>query len=147
MQERHRLDYNSPALKDEDSFRLLKLCPGPRIAKSNVGRCAIKTEIEVHRLSACPEYVALSYSWGEQVRFEDIGVGDLAYLPVSTPLMNGLRQMRHPDPDAPTYACIDAVCINQNNSDEPSSRVKMIDDAAYLHGPQGLFSPGSARPI
>lgn len=119
----HRLNYSGYSLDQPESFRLLKLHAGPRNAKSSHGRGIVKADLEVHLVSDAPEYVALSYSWGDQLEFEDIRVRKTR-LKVSKHLNNALRQMR--DPDAAVYAWIDAICINQADKDERSRQVQMM---------------------
>ena len=107
-----------------DSFRLLKLLPGPRNAKDKHFKQPIPAELTTYGLTEAPSFITLSYSWAVPKKFVDLKLGAQAALLISRYLDDDLRQMR--DPCCPVVVWVDSVCINQNDVDERSSQVRIM---------------------
>ncbi|KAI0871637.1 heterokaryon incompatibility protein-domain-containing protein [Hypoxylon argillaceum] len=73
----------------------------------------------------CPEYIALSYVWGEESPMNAISVNG-AMIRVRTNLAQALASLRESDPDA--YIWADAICINQQDDREKSSLVQHMGE-------------------
>jgi hypothetical protein len=70
-----------------------------------------------------PAYVALSYAWGRQERFDDIDLNGSRF-PVGKNLWQFLHHMRLRDKHITLW--IDAICINQSNVKERNHQVQMM---------------------
>jgi hypothetical protein len=99
-----------PLLLD-DSFRLAQVQPGNRDDP-------ISVRLVSARLSAPPEYEALSYTWGDRRTTEVISVSgdeDLSQrktdMQVTTNCHSALKRLRRTD--APRMLWVDFICINQ----------------------------------
>ncbi|KAJ8127487.1 hypothetical protein O1611_g6149 [Lasiodiplodia mahajangana] len=68
---------------------------------------------------------ALSYVWGTEMPRENIFV-DLQIFPVTGNLFEILRSLRHPNTARTIW--IDAICINQSDSDEKTRQVRLMRD-------------------
>ncbi|KAK4580237.1 hypothetical protein LTR86_000440 [Recurvomyces mirabilis] len=125
-------------------FRLLRLCHTWVTNK-------LSLEIKTYPLSSCPQYVALSYTWGESTETEDIFLNNKASS-IRKNLAAFLRQVRC-DADAPGrelfydanlveiesdvrymlpnfdtlgHFWVDALCIDQSNMPERNAQVVMM---------------------
>lgn len=109
--------------------RLLEILP-PISAQSNVN-CRLSTV----SLDDSPDYVALSYVWGDPIVTGNIRVNNCV-MSVTTNLESALRQIRatlFDDSDSehelrglPSRFWIDAVCINSKDKDERSHQVQIM---------------------
>lgn len=110
----------SPLAPNKDSFRLVELQPGRE-------RDVVKLDVKVARLGDrdCDDYEALSYVWGSAKHKVVITVCGHAF-PISKALFDCLTALR--SPDNPRLLFVDAVCINQADSQEKSHQVKMMRD-------------------
>jgi hypothetical protein len=70
-----------------------------------------------------PPYIALSYAWGVNVRYADIGLNGSPF-PVAKNLWDFLVQVRSDDRYAVYW--IDAICIDQTNVHERNHQVQMM---------------------
>ncbi|KAI0114388.1 heterokaryon incompatibility protein-domain-containing protein [Nemania sp. FL0031] len=73
----------------------------------------------------CPEYIALSYAWGDESVVSTISVNGES-VQVRTNLAQALASIR--DSDAVAYLWADAICINQQDDKEKSSLVQHMGE-------------------
>ncbi|KAH8594119.1 heterokaryon incompatibility, partial [Bisporella sp. PMI_857] len=66
-------------------------------------------------------YEALSYTWGSDIIPEDITIGEQFKLKVRPNLHTALRYLKVPNRDL--FLWVDAICINQSDSQEKSDQV------------------------
>jgi hypothetical protein len=98
-------------------FRLIELSPS---AESE----SIKCDLRSYSMNMnYPAYVALSYAWGRQERFDDIDLNGSRF-PVGKNLWQFLHHMRLRDKHITLW--IDAICINQSNVKERNHQVQMM---------------------
>jgi hypothetical protein len=84
----------------------------------------IKCSLQAYILDdECPEYVALSYTWGAKGRHDDIQLNGVSY-PVRRSLWSFLDQMRRRQRYIPFW--IDAISINQNDMSERNHQVQIM---------------------
>jgi hypothetical protein len=84
----------------------------------------IKCSLEAHVLDEnCPEYVALSYTWGSKERHADILLNGVM-VPVGRSLWSFLQEMRAQHQYIDFW--IDAICIDQLNVLEQNHQVQMM---------------------
>ncbi|KPI35740.1 uncharacterized protein AB675_1296 [Cyphellophora attinorum] len=105
------------ALKEDDSIRLLTLLPGSRGSP-------ISCRLEEVRLSSKPEYMALSYTWGEPVLTNTISINGVSK-GVRHNLYTALQYLR--DTAQAQMLWIDALTINQDNIPERNQQVKLMN--------------------
>jgi hypothetical protein len=120
---------SSPSGHSGDELRLLVLLPDQDDAE-------IRCEIQHASLDGPPQYEALSYTWGnpkgknslvpcrgDPSASYPIKV-DEGYLKVGYNLIEALKQLRHDT--NPRTLWIDAICINQDDSEEKNHQVKAM---------------------
>ncbi|KAM5354688.1 hypothetical protein ACJ41O_001335 [Fusarium nematophilum] len=100
-------------------IRLLTLMPHPDRHGPMVG------ELSIVSLLDSPVYDALSYVWGSSVSYFGLDL-DGSPSPIGRNLDNALRHLRLPD--RPRSLWVDAVCINQADSEEQSHQVQLMRD-------------------
>jgi hypothetical protein len=84
----------------------------------------IKCSLQQHKLGEeCPDYVALSYTWGTKERHDDIQLNGVPF-PVGHSLWSFLQQMRLQSRYITFW--IDALSINQSNVLEQNHQVQMM---------------------
>ncbi|KAK5655094.1 hypothetical protein OQA88_5993 [Cercophora sp. LCS_1] len=135
-------NYKNLPLRSTDEVRLVKICRGPGENLTDMIEC----HVEVARLSATPEYAALSYTWGPPTREDESrGMTADALYPikcngqvvlVAANLFSFLRRLRDGKwfSDAlifrpnglPEWIWIDAICINQQDDIERASQVRIM---------------------
>ncbi|KAI1128992.1 heterokaryon incompatibility protein-domain-containing protein [Nemania abortiva] len=81
--------------------------------------------LEDFTYACCPEYIALSYVWGEESVVSTISVNG-ATVPIRTNLAQALASIRVSDPVA--YVWADAICINQQDDQEKSILVQHMGE-------------------
>lgn len=116
-------------IDDEAEIRLLTVLP-------TRGR-KIETTIGVCRRDSAPPYEALSYTWGNQEYDQTIWCNGVP-LPVTKNCKRALRALRarrrasdeYPEAERKghQYVWIDAICINQEDSNERSAQVANMAD-------------------
>ncbi|TLD25003.1 hypothetical protein PspLS_05907 [Pyricularia sp. CBS 133598] len=102
-------------------FRLLRLLPATDAATPLQG------ELEQVDLSDAPHYEALSYVWGDPVFNHELHVVDDSkedVVHITKNLSEALRRLRLPD--EPRTLWVDAICINQDDIEERSRQVSMM---------------------
>lgn len=106
-----------PALKSPSSnIRLLHVHP------SN-GFSGIEATLEWHSFLERPQYMALSYTWGDSARVKPITVNGKR-MNVTENLWNALFHIR--DPHRERVLWVDAICIDQSNNEEKSTQVPLM---------------------
>ncbi|RMD39950.1 hypothetical protein DV735_g5174, partial [Chaetothyriales sp. CBS 134920] len=130
------LRHNSTFYKDNlagvsGTLRLVGILPG---AYSDRVECVLKTQpsILVHRPQR--PFSALSYSWSDEPGWTSIWLNGRHDFRIGNSLFAALRRLRRtPENDTSTEAgtfwiWVDAVCINQANTDEKNSQVSQMAD-------------------
>jgi hypothetical protein len=115
--------------KPTSEIRLLQVLP------SASARSTVNCRLSTVSLDDSPEYVALSYLWGDPTVTRNIRINDCV-IPVTTGLESALRQMRaslfdlsaseSALRDLPSRFWIDAVCINLQDMQERSHQVQLM---------------------
>ena len=104
-------------LVDGFEFRLVRLFP----AKMSGVRCEI-----IHAdLINPPEYIALSYAWGDATETKPIQIGKTT-IPITASLHGALAALRHKTQEVLVWA--DALSIDQHNRDERTQQVKLMTE-------------------
>jgi hypothetical protein len=96
-------------------FRLLRVLP-ERMSR-------LKCEIIHHSLNDSPDYIAISYAWGDSLDAKSL-VLDGAAVSVATNLHDALKAVRHKKND--TLVWVDALCIDQQNKDERATQIRLM---------------------
>lgn len=100
---------------NSQEVRVLKLLPG---GWSDVIQCQMSRVL----LEENPDYEALSYVWGDSLLKYKILVNGVLY-PITTNLYLALRRLRCVD--AARTIWVDAVCINQADTEEKTRQVSI----------------------
>jgi len=106
-------------LLSQDRIRVLELLPG---AKSDTIKCNLTSEL---RLDTENTYDAISYAWGNPNDTIEITCCD-RILSITTSLADALRTIRSKIPQTSHRLWVDAICINQQSSEEKNHQVKRI---------------------
>jgi hypothetical protein len=96
--------------------RLLILEPGS-------GKDPIRCRLDQYRLDKAPRFEALSYAWGDGPKDREVHTSDKMLL-VSQNLHTALSHLRYPDQTRVLWA--DAICINQQDTDEKANQVQLM---------------------
>ncbi|RII22833.1 hypothetical protein CUC08_Gglean013272 [Alternaria sp. MG1] len=114
-----------PLARPAEQIRLLKLQPGADVIRLN---------IQTYELTECPEFVALSYEWGDGSEIHDINI-DGAVFKIRQNLRDALEHVRTFqantsstrlfEEDSP-YFWIDAIAIDQANNTEKPHQVSIM---------------------
>ena len=112
-----------PLEKPNSEFRLLQISKHPL---THQPQCSLHK----YRLTTCPDYIALSYTWGEPTPTHSIPV-DGADLEVRQNLFDFLHAyVTEPwgmkDIEKPVHCWIDQICINQEDLVERSDQVSIM---------------------
>ena len=83
----------------------------------------IEVQLEEYSLSQAPRYNALSYAWGTSERPEQIVIGKQSYRNVTKNLFGFMKYLCKRN--SPLF-WIDAVCINQDDTQERGSQVRLM---------------------
>ncbi|EPE24620.1 hypothetical protein GLAREA_08473 [Glarea lozoyensis ATCC 20868] len=112
-----REKYSYVQLPDSSSIRVLKLWPG-------TGSDHIKCSLQPAMIEdVVDEYDALSYVWGSESPSRTVEV-DGCPLAIRDNLFNFLARLR--DPDVMLSLWADAICINQNSTEERNDQVQQM---------------------
>ncbi|KAK3985284.1 heterokaryon incompatibility protein-domain-containing protein [Cladorrhinum sp. PSN332] len=109
-------DLLDPTLKQ---IRLVQLLPSSTVSDD------IVFNLLTVSLASNPEYIALSYVWGNPAATSCIAVNGVPFQ-ATTNLVAALRQIRLKD--EPVVLWIDAICINQNDKTEKSTQIQLMRD-------------------
>jgi hypothetical protein len=96
-------------------FRLIRVLP-ERMSK-------LKCEIVHRSLEDPPDYIAISYAWGDGVDTKPL-VLQGATIPVAASLYDALKAIRQKKTEALVW--VDALCIDQQNKDERATQVRLM---------------------
>jgi hypothetical protein len=114
-----------PLTRPAEQIRLLKLQPDTDVIRLN---------IQTYELAVCPEFVALSYEWGDGSEIHDIII-DGAVFKIRQNLRDALEHIRTLQADTSStrlfeedspYLWIDAIAIDQANNTEKHHQVSMM---------------------
>jgi hypothetical protein len=115
----------------EHWIRLFELDPGPSCpTTSTTNGFSVSGRLLTCKLTDCPPYLALSYSWGLQPTLVPFVVGSHQDFLISFDLHYALRNLR--DGHQRRYVWIDTICINQKDVPERNSQVKIMREV-YAH--------------
>lgn len=101
---------------ENHEIRLVTIVSEPSLTSS------IECKLSTFYLVDAPSYIALQYVWGDIRKTAPITLND-AEIHVTTNLLAALQRMSAWDPG--TYLWIDALCIDQSNTEEKSHQVSM----------------------
>lgn len=101
-------------------IRLFKILP----SKSG---SLFKGSFSTYELSECPDYIALSYMWGDETTKHHVPLSNGGTIAVRDNLWQFL-QLQGTRLTEPTYFWIDAICINQENVHERNHQVRMMKE-------------------
>jgi hypothetical protein len=117
-----------------NEIRLIKILPQENLHNSSDGE-PVSCSIQNVSLNSKPEYVALSYAWGDNTRSQPLFLnGKLTYITVSLDkALRQLRSLRDSDKGVGARAVwVDAVCINQDDEVEKTWQVQQM--GRIFHG-------------
>ena len=106
----------SPLKQERGEIRLLTLCPG------NFEQ-DIQCKLRIVSLDQHPNYVALSYCWGDPNDRATISLNEQDH-PVTSSLATALRYVRRNDEEVILWN--DATCINQKDRVEKGSQIMLM---------------------
>jgi Heterokaryon incompatibility protein (HET) len=121
---------HTPLSENGDEIRLLELLP----ALFTKSKDFIACRLVVRRLSECPQYEALSYTWGTLARDVPIfivpsplpqGLLVSEALPMTPQLYAGLKRLRQEK--ISRYLWVDQICIDQTSNSERGQQVLLMD--------------------
>ena len=101
---------------ERDCIRLVRILPGSQ-------GDPVQLELETHPFSTCPEYEALSYTWGAGTHVKYISCNGLDFA-VTASLEIALSRFRLPN--SPRLLWVDQCCINQSDVVEISQQVNQM---------------------
>ncbi|KAE9379866.1 HET-domain-containing protein, partial [Stipitochalara longipes BDJ] len=99
-----------------------------RIISAASNNCILRCELSTFQLrKENPDYVAVSYVWGDPSITEDIVING-RLVPVTKNLALALRQFRDgcPARDHASLLWADAICIDQSNAEEKTHQVRLM---------------------
>lgn len=97
------------------SIRLVRILPGRRTT--------IECEVIQAPLDNAPQYVAVSYTWGDVGDTKKIDI-EGSRVPITVSLYGALQALRQKQSSVLVWA--DALCIDQSNTDERSQQVQLM---------------------
>ncbi|OJJ46186.1 hypothetical protein ASPZODRAFT_2071477 [Penicilliopsis zonata CBS 506.65] len=107
-----------PLSEQNRAFRLLQLFSGK-------GTEELQAKLEHCSLNESPQYVALSYAWGSNLRPFNLKT-NLGIIPLTAAIYLGLRRLRNETKDI--YIWADAICIDQDNDREKPQQIRLLSD-------------------
>ena len=111
--------FQYPELKAaKHSIRLLRIF-------HDVDSAPIACKLYSLTLAKCPQYVAVSYSWGNSLEESDISLNDKPF-PIRNNVWNLLHEMRRHKRLKGRFFWIDAICIDQGDIDERNHQVGIM---------------------
>ena len=109
-------------------IRLLTLCPG-------ASEQEIQCKLRIVSLYQYPNYVALSYCWGDQNNRDTVSINGQK-ISVTKSLATALKYMRRNNEEVMLWN--DATCINQNDEIEKGSQI-MLMGHIYARGKSDIW--------
>ena len=140
--------YEYPSLSTDTHIRLITLNPKASGASDTND---IRIKLNQQPINECPKYTALSYTWGQPYRTQDVIVETSnRCIKVTENLHAALEHLRE---RVPVTLWIDAICINQDDIQEPSSQVRLMRHiyrgarqvAVWIHRPDEPLSSEDAE--
>ncbi|TDZ32205.1 Heterokaryon incompatibility protein 6, OR allele [Colletotrichum spinosum] len=101
-------------------LRLLEISP----QRMSTLKCKLITE----SVLSPPEYVAVSYAWGDEGDTQELELGGIV-VPVAVSLHGALKALRQRN--KPVTVWIDGLCVNQQNRDEKAEQIALM---AMIYG-------------
>ena len=101
-------------------IRISTILAGPDNSK-------LRLRLQTHDVNSLPDYLALSYCWGEGPIWRECSCEDEAsagFLPLSDNLLQALLHIRREDNDIPIWD--DQICIDQQNDEEKAHQVRLM---------------------
>lgn len=111
--------YTYSPLATPRSIRLAKLNPASSRAEQ------ISCDLIHASLDSCPEFEALSYTWGDASITHQVSCSG-SRLDVTTSLLSAFQHLRHTD--SVRLVWVDAICINQASKEERYQQVQLMRD-------------------
>lgn len=127
-------DFQHTPLSGHDEFRTIILHPAKDPGS------LIECEIVQSALCLAPEYEALSYVWGSNTVPRYIRLDDKV-LQITSNLYEGLLALRRES--EPRHLWVDAVCINQRDTEERNQQVTLMGDI-YMNASRVVIWLGNA---
>jgi hypothetical protein len=129
---------------DAETKQIRLLCVWPAVRRS----APIECNLEHHSLNKPPPYYALSYTWGDTSERVPILLDGSEFL-ITRNLESALRQFRGRILPYPLW--VDSICINQENHDERTQQVMLMQDiyakATWVWAWLGAASEDSDRAV
>ena len=119
------IKYEYDHLESKQHIRIMTI--KPQLGK-NDDEEPVRIHLEQFAVSKCPQYQALSYTWGQPQRSDRVLVDDRFYISVTPNLLRALVQLRR---KRSVTIWIDAICINQEDIDERSAQVRLMAPIYY----------------
>ncbi|KLJ12168.1 hypothetical protein EMPG_09596 [Blastomyces silverae] len=129
-----RRPYNHTALEQSDSIRLAEILPG----QSNDN---LQLNLQHTTLQNAPAYEALSYEWAGNLGLRPVKCGSQEFR-LSANLRAGLKRLRYTNRRRLIW--VDAICIDQDNSQERSHQVSLMRDI-YRNAQRALIWIGEEK--
>ncbi|OAL52437.1 HET-domain-containing protein [Pyrenochaeta sp. DS3sAY3a] len=120
-----------PTEQDSAPFRYSEM-PGPdqirllHLEPASGNPSVLKGSLRIHKLDEKCEYEAISYAWGDLPWFDQAIVLDGQVLKITGNLYAALMAYSHAD--CTRVLWVDAICINQSDTEEKSRQVSMMAD-------------------
>lgn len=108
----------------KQQIRLAKLLPPTAVGAAAPEHDAVCLHLEVHDIATAPDYIALSYVWGDPSKTGNILVEN-KLLAVRKNLFDFLYSFRSYQANI-CYLWIDQLCINQNDTLERNHQVRLM---------------------
>jgi hypothetical protein len=114
----------SPLDRSRSEIRLIELLPKTMMSPHQ-DEMSVYCKLFHVSLNENPQYVALSYTWGDPQDTQTIIIGNTP-VPVTRNLYSALHHLRHGTVTKVLW--IDALCINQAENEEKSWQVKLMKE-------------------
>lgn len=114
---------------DEEQLLWKPLPPGNfircLILQPGLSNAPLEGKLKIFKIDHCPQYEAISYVWGSEVRSQTFICDDkLTHITVS--LSMALQQFRYTD--EPRVLWADSICINQGDENEKGHQVALMGE-------------------
>lgn len=116
--------YKYPPLTQPDAIRLLRVLPLEDRFKSKTAHL-LRCELIHATLDTAPEYIAMSYVWGDLQNCQPVLVGEEEFVMITSSLQSALI---YGTAGMPMYYWVDQICINQHDLVERNHQVRLMGD-------------------